>query len=62
MQLKDINEEKKHAEFGVRLIGRILFCWSLREKHSDEGVSLIPNYYFSDETINKYSNYYNTKS
>lgn len=59
LQLKDINEDKKHAEFGVRLIGRILFCWFLREKHSDEGVSLIPNYYFSDETINKYSNYYN---
>lgn len=59
LQLKDINEDKKFAEFGVRLIGRILFCWFLREKYSDNGVSLIPKNYFDKETISKSSNYYN---
>jgi hypothetical protein len=29
-------------EFSVRLIGRIIFCWFLREKRSDSGKSLIP--------------------
>lgn len=59
LQLKDINEDKKHAEFGVRLIGRILFCWFLREKHSDNGNALIPNNYFDITNINDVSNYYN---
>lgn len=59
LQLKDINEDKKFAEFGVRLIGRILFCWFLREKHSDNGISLIPNYFFDEETIDSSINYYN---
>lgn len=59
LQLKDIKEDKKYAEFGVRLIGRILFCWFLREKRSDKGISLIPNYYFDENTINENLNYYN---
>lgn len=59
LQLKDINDDKKYAEFGVRLIGRILFCWFLREKHSDNGNALIPNNYFDINNIDDDSNYYN---
>lgn len=29
-------------EFAVRLIGRIIFCWFLREKKSSSGLALIP--------------------
>ncbi len=29
-------------QFAVRLIGRVIFCWFLREKKSDKGTPLIP--------------------
>ena len=35
------NGDDSH-EFAVRLIGRIIFCWFLREKKSKAGVPLIP--------------------
>lgn len=52
-------DEKKYSEFGVRLIGRILFCWFLREKKSDNGIALIPNKFFDKETILNSELYYN---
>ncbi len=55
---KEINE-KKYSEFGVRLIGRILFCWFLREKKSDNGIALIPNNFFDKDTILNCEYYYN---
>ena len=36
-------------EFAVRLIGRIIFCWFLREKKSANGISLIPDDILSKE-------------
>ena len=33
----------EHQEFAVRLIGRLVFCWFLREKKSATGTSLIPD-------------------
>lgn len=36
----------KKQEFAVRLIGRLMFCWFLKEKRSDDGVPLI-----SDEVL-----------
>ena len=44
-------------EFGVRLIGRIIFCWFLREKKSDKGLPLIPKSILSLEAA-KQDNYY----
>ena len=48
----------KYAEFGVRLIGRIMFCWFLKEKKSKEGLPLIPEDVFSQKTIEESTNYY----
>lgn len=56
-----INKEKdknKYAEFSVRLIGRLVFCRFLMEKHSDSGLSLIPKELFDVGYVTKQKNYY----
>ncbi len=45
-------------EFGVRLIGRIIFCWFLREKKGQNGISLMPRELLSSEAVRKYTGYY----
>jgi len=45
-------------QFAVRLIGRIVFCWFLREKNSDNNKSLISTEILSGSAANKESNYY----
>jgi len=45
-------------EFGVRLIGRIIFCWFLREKKSKHDKSLMPQKLLSLVSIDKHSDYY----
>ncbi|EDK72374.1 type IIS restriction endonuclease, putative [candidate division TM7 genomosp. GTL1] len=51
--------EAKH-EFAVRLIGRIIFCWFLREKRSDSGTPLIPIEILSRKAANENSYYHST--
>ncbi len=43
-------------EFGVRLIGRLVFCWFLRKKKSSNGIALIPEEILSSEAVK--NNYY----
>ena len=56
LNLYGVTDQNKYSEFAVRLIGRIVFCWFLKEKKSDNGRPLIsskfvalseivPNYY-----------------
>lgn len=45
-------------EFAVRLIGRIIFCWFLREKVSQSGKSLMPKELLSLDAVNKNDDYY----
>lgn len=52
------NGDESH-EFAVRLIGRIIFCWFLREKMSKAGISLVPNNILSREASNE-SGYYHS--
>lgn len=56
--LYSVVDQKKYAEFAVRLIGRITFCWFLKEKKSKNGIPLIPEDFLSIDTINKQDNYY----
>jgi hypothetical protein len=35
--------QSKYDEFAVRLIGRIMFCWFLKEKKSESGLALLPD-------------------
>ena len=55
---------KVYQEFGVRLIGRTIFCWFLKNKKSNDGLALIPEEWLSSKTVasNDKSgvNYYHT--
>ena len=52
------DKDKVSLEFAVRLIGRIIFCWFLREKNSENGKSLMPKRLLSLRAINENSDYY----
>ena len=58
LDIYSIVDHNKYAEFGVRLIGRIMFCWFLREKRSENGIPLVPDDMLSIDTVNKKTNYY----
>lgn len=47
-------------EFAVRLIGRIIFCWFLREKKSKKGLALISDTVLSLESLRIKPDYYHT--
>jgi len=53
-------DHKKYSEFAVRIIGRIVFCWFLKEKKSKNNISLIPDNLLSIQAIDEYENYYHT--
>jgi len=57
--LKNVKNHKKYSEFGVRLIGRIMFCWFLKEKKSASGISLIDDSFFNN--LDKNESYYHEK-
>lgn len=50
--------EVRH-QFAVRLIGRIIFCWFLREKRSDKGTPLIPSEMLSGSAAQTNNYYHN---
>lgn len=52
------DKTKTSLEFAVRLIGRIIFCWFLREKYSDVGKSLMPKELLSFPAISVNKDYY----
>lgn len=58
LNLQSVTDHNKYAEFAVRLIGRIVFCWFLKEKKSENGISLLPESMISLSGIN--DNYYHT--
>lgn len=56
----DKASKKIYQEFAVRLIGRTVFCWFLKVKKSDEGISLLPEHLLSSEAVKRNSNYYHS--
>ncbi|MDR2266171.1 MAG: Eco57I restriction-modification methylase domain-containing protein, partial [Christensenellaceae bacterium] len=54
------NDKNKYAEFAVRLIGRIVFCWFLKEKRSRNGIALMPDILLSTDAISGDGTYYHT--
>lgn len=54
------DKSQTNLEFAVRLIGRIIFCWFLREKKSDAGLSLMPQELLSVEAVQRNKDYYHT--
>lgn len=51
---------KVYQEFAVRLIGRTIFCWFLKVKKSDAGISLLPEHLLSSEAVKKNKSYYHS--
>ncbi len=59
LKLPSVKDHSKTTlEFAVRLIGRIIFCWFLREKRSSAGNSLMPHDLLSLESVNNTQDYY----
>ena len=54
----NIISNQERQEFAVRLIGRIVFCWFLKEKHSENGKSLMVNELMSLDAISNNTDYY----
>lgn len=53
-----VKPSAKYQEFAVRLIGRIMFCWFLKEKKSAAGVPLIADKLLSQNAVLENSGYY----
>lgn len=59
LKLPSISDHSQTSlEFAVRLIGRIIFCWFLREKRSPAGNSLMPKELVSLESAKNTPDYY----
>jgi adenine-specific DNA-methyltransferase len=59
-----VENRKVYQEFAVRLIGRTIFCWFLKNKKSDSGIPLIPEEWLSSTMVasvnNDQHNYYHS--
>jgi 23S rRNA G2445 N2-methylase RlmL len=51
-----VENRKGYQEFAVRLIGRTIFCWFLKNKKSDSGVPLIPEDWLSSNMVTSVNN------
>ncbi|MCX6706133.1 MAG: hypothetical protein NTV24_03475, partial [Candidatus Woesebacteria bacterium] len=61
LELPSHSSEDNHqlyAEFAVRLIGRIVFCWFLKQKKSDAKIPLISDKFLGSQSVEQ--NYYHT--
>lgn len=60
--LPGITKEAKqiHQEFGVRLIGRTVFCWFLKMKKEKNGEPLISEILLSTKAVKNNQNYYHS--
>jgi hypothetical protein len=53
------NSDEKRKEFAVRLIGRLVFCWFLKKKHSEPAnVPLVPKDILSLDAANNNDGYH----
>lgn len=55
-----ISQNIEHQEFAVRLIGRIIFSWFLKEKKSTAGVPIVPNELLSLAAVTSNADYYHS--
>ena len=59
LKINGVKSQKlEHQEFAIKLIGRLVFCWFLKEKKSKNGSGLIPEQLLSSKFV-KTGNYYN---
>lgn len=51
------NDDKEKEEFGVRLIGRLLFCWFLKKKKDGKNNAIITDQLLSSKIVDKYNDF-----
>jgi hypothetical protein len=55
-----VNQNIEHQEFAVRLIGRVIFSWFLKEKKSTAGIPIVPNELLSLDAVASNADYYHS--
>ena len=55
-----VSQNIEHQEFAVRLIGRVIFSWFLKEKKSAAGVPIVPNELLSLDAVASNADYYHS--
>lgn len=60
MKLPGHRDDRTYQEFAVRLIGRTVFCWFLKEKKSKDGVPLLPVQLLSGKSPEVFGDYYHS--
>ncbi|HEW93063.1 MAG TPA: hypothetical protein ENF81_11090 [Thermotogaceae bacterium] len=60
IKLPSVDDETHKKNFIVRLIGRIIFIWFLKKKHSKNGIPLISEELLSSEAVRNYKDYYHS--
>lgn len=58
LKLPSTNDDTIKKEFSVRFIGRLVFCWFLRKKCSENGISLLPEDLLSSSAVSRNKSYY----
>ncbi len=58
LKLPSTIDDTTRKEFTVRLIGRLVFCWFLKKKVSEKGVSLLPEDLLSSKGLSGNKNFY----
>ena len=58
LQLPSTSDDTLKKEFSVRLIGRLIFCWFLKKKASDKGVTLLPEEFLSSKAVTQKPGFY----
>ena len=53
-------EDAVYANFAIRLIGRLVFCWFLKQKKGNSNVPLILNEILSASAVSKNGDYYHS--
>ncbi len=46
LKLSGKDSHRENQEYAIRLFGRIIFCWFLKEKKSERGIQLLPSEVF----------------
>lgn len=55
-----VSQNIEHQEFAVRLIGRVIFGWFLKEKKSATGIPIVPNELLSLDAVASNADYYHS--
>ncbi len=58
LKLPSTNDDTLRKEFTVRLIGRLVFCWFLKKKKSEKGLTLLSEDLLSTQAVGENKSYY----